>query len=207
VRLANINPVIVVACSSSEYALSRDGRPIKETDTMQPLSPYAVSKLAMDHCAHLYAVRYKLNVLRVRPFFLIGPGKVGDVCSDLARRVVAVERGEAADVPVGQLDIVRDFLDIRDGIEAMELIAAKGECSQDYNICAGHGYRIAEVLDGYRKLARKPILERVDPSLLRPIDEPVKVGDPGKLKALGWTARYSLEESLAAILEYWRCRP
>lgn len=207
VRLAKINPAIVVVCSSSEYALSRDGRPIKETDTMQPLSPYAVSKLAMDHCAHLYAVRYELNVLRVRPFFLIGPGKVGDVCSDLARRVVAVERGEAADVPVGQLGIVRDFLDIRDGIEAMELIAAKGEACQDYNICAGYGYRIADVLDGYRKLARKPILERVDPSLMRPIDEPVKVGDPAKLKALGWTARYPLEESLSAILEYWRSKP
>lgn len=207
VRLAEINPAIVVVCSSSEYALSRDGRPIKETDAMQPLSPYGVSKLAMDHCAYLYAARYKLNVLRVRPFFLIGPAKAGDVCSDLARRVVAVERGEAADVPVGQLDIVRDFLDIRDGIEAMELVAEKGEASQDYNICAGRGYRIADVLDGYRSLANKPIVGRVDASLLRPIDEPVKVGDPAKLKALGWTARYSLEESLSAILEYWRCRP
>lgn len=207
VRLAEISPAIVVACSSSEYALSRNGQPIKETDTMQPVSPYGVSKLAMDHCARLYAVRYKLNILRVRPFFLIGPGKVGDVCSDLARRVVAVERGEAADVPVGQLDIVRDFLDIRDGIEAMELIAVKGEASQDYNICAGCGYRIANVLDGYRKLAKKPILERVDPSLIRPIDEPVKVGDPAKLQALGWTARYSFEESLSAILDYWRSRP
>lgn len=207
VRLAKIDPAIVAVCSSSEYALRRDGQPIKETDPMQPLSPYGVSKLAMDHCSRLYAVRYNLNILRVRPFFLIGPSKVGDVCSDLARRVVAVERGEASDVPVGQLDIVRDFLDIRDGIEAMELIAAKGDAGQDYNICAGYGYRIADVLDGYRKLARKPIFERVDPSLIRPIDEPVKVGDPAKLKALGWTARYDLGQSLSSILDYWRRRP
>lgn len=207
IRFAKISPTIVVACSSSEYAFSRDGQPIKETDAMQPLTPYGVSKLAMDHCSRLYAVRYQLNILRVRPFFLIGPIKVGDVCSDLARRVVAVERGEASHVPVGQLDIVRDFLDIRDGIEAMELIAAKGEAGEDYNICAGDGYRVADVLDGYKKLARKPILERVDPSLVRPIDEPVKVGDPTKLKALGWAARYKLEESLSSILEYWRCRP
>lgn len=207
VRLAQIDPAILAVCSSSEYAQSREGRPIKETDNMQPLTPYAISKLAMDHCARLYAVRYKLNILRVRPFFLIGPGKTGDVCSDLARRVVAVERGEAADVPVGRLDIVRDFLDIRDGVEAMELIVAKGEANEDYNICAGQGYRIAEVLDGYKKLARRPISERMDPSLLRPIEEPIKVGDPAKLKALGWTARYSLEESLSVILEYWRSKP
>lgn len=204
VRWAGINPAIVMVCSSSEYALSRDGQPIKETDAMHPSSPYAVSKLAMDYCAYLYAVRYKLNILRVRPFFLIGPGKSGDVCSDLARRVVAVERGQAADVPVGRLDIVRDFLDVRDGVEAMELIAERGAVGEDYNICAGHGYRVAEVLDGYRKLACKPLLEREDPSLLRPIDEPIKVGDPAKVRTLGWAARYPLEESLAAILEYWR---
>lgn len=207
IRWAEINPAVVMVCSSSEYALSRDGQPIKETDAMHPSSPYAVSKLAMDYCAYLYAVRYNLNILRARPFFLIGPGKTGDVCSDLARRVVAVERGEATDVPVGRLDIVRDFLDIRDGVEAMEVIAARGAASQDYNICAGFGYRVAEILDGYRKLARKPLSERMDPSLLRPIDEPIKVGDPAKVKALGWAARYSLEESLSAILEYWRCRP
>ena len=174
---------------------------------MQPLSPYAVSKLAADYCARLYTLRYGLNILRVRPFFLIGPSKVGDVCSDLARRVVAVERGEATDVPVGQLEIVRDFLDVRDGVAAMELIAAKGEAGQDYNICAGHGYRIGDILDHYKKLAKIPVLERVDPSLMRPIDEPVKVGDPAKLKALGWMARYPLEESLSTILEYWRGKP
>jgi GDP-4-dehydro-6-deoxy-D-mannose reductase len=207
VRLAKINPSIVIACSSSEYALSSDGHPIRETDSKEPLSPYGVSKLAADHCAHVYAVRYGLNILRVRPFFLIGPGKVGDVCSDLARRVVAVERGQATDVPVGRLDIVRDFLDIRDGIEAMVLIGEKGKAGQDYNVCAGHGHRIMEVLDGYRRLASRPVFERLDPSLLRPIDEPVKVGDPAKLMALGWTARHGLEESLSSILDYWRRRP
>ena len=207
VRLAKINSATVVVGSSAEYAISRDGRPIKETDLMQPLSPYAVSKLAADHCARLYALRYSLNIFRVRPFFLIGPSKVGDVCSDLARRVVAVERGEATDVPVGRLEIVRDFVDVRDGVTAMELIAAKGEAGQDYNICAGHGYRIADILNGYKKLAKVPVLQRVDPSLLRPIDEPAKVGDPAKLKALGWITRYSLEESLSTILEYWRGKP
>jgi len=207
VRGAEIDPAIVVVCSSSEYAQSKDGRPIRETDAKQPLSPYAVSKLAADHCAQVYALRYRMNILRVRPFFLIGPRKTGDVCSDLARRVVAVERGEAADVPVGRLDIVRDFLDVGDGVEAMKLISTTGAAGDDYNICAGRGYRIGDVLDGYRKLATKPIRERLDPALVRAIDEPIKVGDPAKLQALGWKARYPIERSLSAILEYWRSMP
>jgi nucleoside-diphosphate-sugar epimerase len=63
------------------------------------------------------------------------------------------------------------------------------------------------VLERYRKLARKPIRERLDPALERPIDEPIKVGDPAKLQALGWKARHPIDESLAAILEYWRSMP
>lgn len=207
VRSAGISPSIVVACSSSQYAVSTKGEPIRESDPMEPSSPYGISKLAMDHLARLYAVRYKLNILRVRPFFLIGTGKVGDVCSDLAQRVAAVERNEAEDVPVGQLDIVRDFLDVRDGTAAIALIAAKGRAGEAYNVCSGRGYRIAEVVDGYKKIARRPLVQRPDPALLRPIDEPVKIGNPAKLKALGWTPRYGLEESLAEILSYWRGRP
>jgi len=204
VRSAAINPSIVVVCSSSEYAVSPDSSPIKETDLMNPSNPYAVSKLAVDHMARLYALRYGMNILRVRPFFLIGPGKVGDVCSDLARRVVAVERGDAVDVPVGRLDVIRDFVDVRDGVAALHSIAQKGVSGEDYNICSGCGHKIADILNYYKILGKVPIVERTDCSFMRPIDEHEKVGDPRKIKALGWAPIFTLEDSLSEILEYWR---
>jgi GDP-4-dehydro-6-deoxy-D-mannose reductase len=123
------------------------------------------------------------------------------------RRVVAVERGEATDVPVGRLDIVRDFLDVRDGVEAIEVVAARGKAGDVYNICSGRPTRISDVLDGYRAIAKTAFRERADSALMRPIDELVKVGDPGKLMTLGWSARHTLQESLAAVLEYWRDQP
>jgi GDP-4-dehydro-6-deoxy-D-mannose reductase len=169
-----------------------------------PSSPYAVSKLAQDHLGRLYHEAYGLKIVRCRPFFLIGPRKRGDVASDLARGVVAIERGLGEDLPVGRLDVVRDLLDVRDGVEALWLLANCGRMDEVYNICSGEGYNLQEVLSVYRKLAKVEVRERVDPSLIRPIDEMVKVGDSAKLRSLGWSPKRPIGQTLRDILEYWR---
>lgn len=197
-------PKVIVACSSSEYAPSPDGQPITEQAPMVPSSPYAVSKLAADHLARLYGERHGIAVVRMYPFFLIGPGKTGDVCSDIARGVVAVERGQCHQLSVGNLGAIRDFLDIRDGVVACRLLAEKGRPGETYNICSGHGHSIRDLLDRFKRLSTVPIIEGIDPTRLRPLDEPLKVGDPTSLKALGWAPAHALDETLKTILEYWR---
>jgi GDP-4-dehydro-6-deoxy-D-mannose reductase len=204
VRAAQLETVVVVAGSSSEYASSAE--PIAETGPLEPLSPYAVSKMAVGHIVRLYAQRYGMQVVLVRPFFLVGPGKVGDVSSDFARRIVAVERGEATEVPVGRLDVVRDFLDVRDGAGAMAVAAERGVAGEAYNVCSGTGITLGDLLALFGRHARVPVRARQDPALLRPLDEPVKVGHPGKLRALGWSPSRSIAETAAEILEYWRCK-
>jgi GDP-4-dehydro-6-deoxy-D-mannose reductase len=199
-------PAIVVPGSSSEYATARDGRPIGEDGELIPSSPYAVSKLAQDHLARLYHAYHGLNVVRCRPFFLIGPRKRGDAASDFARGVVAIERGLRDDLPVGNLDVVRDLLDVRDGVEALWLLARRGRPGDVYNICSGTGYSLREVLEAYRGLARAEVRERADPARIRPIDEMVKVGDPAKLLALGWSPKRPIRRTLGDILAYWRDR-
>jgi GDP-4-dehydro-6-deoxy-D-mannose reductase len=156
-RALGIDPLFVVACSSSEYAVSPGGRPITEADAMAPSSLYAVSKMAQDHMARLYYEVKGLRVVRARPFFLTGPRKTGDVASDFARGVVAVERGIRKDLPVGNLDIVRDLLDVRDGVEGFWMIAERGRVGDAYNICSGRGYSIREILDHFKSLAKVPV--------------------------------------------------
>lgn len=204
VRLAGIDPVIVVVGSSAEYAPGRAEVPIPEDWPLAPASPYGVSKLAQDHLARLYGRAYPLRIVRVRPFFLVGPRKTGDVCSDLARRIVAIERGRSADLPVGNLEVVRDLLDVRDGVTAFATLAEQGRPGEVYNVASGRGYRIRDVLGMLKALARVPVRERVDPSKLRAIDEMVKIGDPARLVALGWRPSWVIERTLADILEYWR---
>jgi GDP-4-dehydro-6-deoxy-D-mannose reductase len=201
---SGLDPKVVVAGSSSEYGPSRDDRPINESGVLIPSSPYAVSKLAQDHLCRLYHESRELKVVRCRPFFLIGPRKTGDVSSDFARNVVAIENQQQEDLPVGRLDVVRDFLDVRDGVEAIWLLSRCGKPGDVYNICSGRGYSLQEVLAVYRSLARVEIRERRDPGRIRPIEEIVKVGDPAKLCLLGWTPRRSIRQTLEDILKYWR---
>ncbi|HEY8241355.1 MAG TPA: GDP-mannose 4,6-dehydratase [Kiritimatiellia bacterium] len=202
VRAAGIDPRIVVFCSSSEYAPSE--RAIPEDAPLAPWSPYAISKMAQDQLARLYHARYKLKIVRVRPFFITGPGKVGDVCSDLARRILAIEGGDEKAIAVGDLEIVRDIVDIRDAINAFLLLAERGEAGQVYNVATGQGYRIGDLVERLRAASGVRFETKADPSLLRPIDERVKIGDAAKLRKLGWVPAHTIDETLSDILDYWR---
>lgn len=199
-------PRVIIAGSSSQYASSADGGPIGEEAAVDPGSPYAVSKLAADACGRAYHRAFGLDVIRFRPFFWIGPRKEGDVASDLARRVVAIERGAEAKLAVGRTDVVRDMIDVRDGIEAMVLLAQKGRAGEAYNICAGTGVSIAQLIEAYRRLTTVRFETVNDPKLLRPVDELMRVGDATRIKALGWKPTVPFEQSARDILGYWRAQ-
>jgi GDP-4-dehydro-6-deoxy-D-mannose reductase len=199
-------PQVIMVCSSSEYAPSPEGAPIREEDPLHPGSLYGVSKLVQDQMGELYTSRYELPIQRVRPFFVVGPGKEGDVCSDFARRVLAVAAGTSNDLPVGNLEVVRDILDIRDAVRALQVIANQGEAGEVYNLCSGQGYSVRQILETFKDLAGVTLAERVDPDLVRPIDDMVKVGDPSRLHAMGWHPEYTFEQTLGDILAYWKNR-
>ncbi len=198
---------IVTAGSSAEYGVSPQGEPIREDAALAPSSPYGVSKLAVSHLSRLYHAAYGLDIIVARPFFLIGTRKTGDICSDFARGIVAIERGGAEALRVGNLEAVRDLMDVRDGVRAFQVLAQRGLAGQCYNICRGAGTRMADVLKTYEAMASVAVCVRTDPSLKRPVDEPVKVGCAERLLALGWQPCFGLEESLRTILDYWRLQP
>jgi GDP-4-dehydro-6-deoxy-D-mannose reductase len=208
IREAGGDPVVEVACSSAEYGFaSEDEMPTKETGELRPTSPYGVSKVAVDLLSQLYWQTYGMKVVRVRPFFVIGPRKVGDVCSDSARGVVAIEKGRSDRLRVGNLDAVRDFVDVRDAVQAFWLLAEKGSPGEVYNVCSGVGHRVREVLELLITLSGNEIRYRVVPEKMRPYDVRICIGDNFKLKALGWKPQIPLERALAHILDYWRGIP
>jgi GDP-4-dehydro-6-deoxy-D-mannose reductase len=205
IRETKISPLIEVVCSSSEYA-TYGGKPITEDHLLEPSSPYALSKLAQDYLAALYWRAYMMSIIRLRPFFIIGPRKSGDVCSDFARGIVAIERRKSKVLNVGNLDPVRDLLDVRDAVIAFWLIAERGHPGEVYNICSGKGYRVQEVLERLISISSVQVDVYKDPACMRYLDEPVRIGDNGKLQSLGWTPRISINETLSDILAYWRAQ-
>lgn len=205
IRRARIDPVVVVVGSSSEYGLCYENEiPIKEDKEFRPSSPYAVSKVAVDMLAYTYFQSFKMKTVRVRPFYIIGPRKTSDVCSDLARGIVQIERGQHSSLKVGNLEAIRDVVDIRDAVKALWLLAEKGVPGEAYNLCSSKGCRVRGILDAFISLSTAKVEVEIDKERMRPVDEPLLVGDSSKLRRLGWEPQILLERSLTDILNFWR---
>lgn len=205
-RELDLDSKVLVACSSAEYGfISEKEGPIREDHPLNPVSPYAVSKVAQDLMAYQYFKNYGLKTLRVRIFGTIGPRKMGDACSDFASQIALAERKGGGKIRVGNLETRRDLTDVRDMVKAFWCLMEKGRDGEVYNACSGKAYRMGEVLEKLIGLAKVKIKVEVDQKKLRPSDEPLILGDNSKIKKeCGWKPKIPLEKTLEDILEYWR---
>ncbi|MBP1766689.1 MAG: NAD-dependent epimerase/dehydratase [Candidatus Aminicenantes bacterium] len=202
------SPLVQVAGSSEEYGrVFPDEIPMKETNPLRPLSPYAVSKVAQDLLGYQYFQSYGLPIVRTRGFNHTGPRR-GEVfvTSSLAKQIAAIEKGVKEPViQVGNLDAKRDFSDVRDIVEAYWLSLEKGEPGEVYNIGSGVSRPIREVLDILLSLSKVNVRVEVDPQRLRPSDVPILLADSSKFVArTGWKPRFSFRQTLSDLLDYWR---
>jgi GDP-4-dehydro-6-deoxy-D-mannose reductase len=180
--------------------------PVGEGCPLRPNNPYSASKAAADLLGIQHFLAHGTDVVMVRPFNHAGPRQSPSyVLSALARQVAEVEAGRASRVEVGNLDVVRDFTDVRDVVRGYRLLAHRGAPGEIYNLGSGRGTRLADALETLTALARAPIEVFVDPARVRPVDQPLLVADPSKLRAAtGWEPRLSMAQTLADMLEYWR---
>src|SRR5262249_18053400 len=106
---------------------------------------------------------------------------------------------------IGNLDIVRDFTDVRDVVRAYRLLAVHGTPGEIYNLGSGRGTRLADALEYLRARAARPVAVRVDPARGRPVDLPYLIADASKLRgATGWEPKFAIEHTLADVLELCR---
>ncbi len=106
---------------------------------------------------------------------------------------------------VGNLEIVRDFTDVRDVARAYRLLAEDGQPGEIYNLGTGRGTKLADALEFLKTRAKVPIEVFVDPARVRPVDQPLLVADATKLRqAVGWEPRFTIEQTLADMLDGWR---
>ena len=210
-RGLKMSPRFLAVGSSEEYGLVlEDEVPIKETNPLRPLSPYAVSKVTQDMMGYQYFKSYGLPIIRTRAFNHEGPRR-GDVfvTSNFARQVAEIEAGLREPVVyVGDLTPRRDYSDVRDIVRGYWLLLERGEPGEVYNLCSGHSWSIQQVLDFVLNLSTvKGIEVKTDPARLRPSDVMVLEGDPTKMhKATGWKVEIPFERTLTELVDYWRQR-
>jgi GDP-4-dehydro-6-deoxy-D-mannose reductase len=211
VRKIKLDCRIQIACSSEEYGMVHpDEVPIRETNPLRPLSPYAVSKVGQDMLAYQYYMSYRTDVVRTRGFNHTGPRRPPIfVCSVFAKQLVDIERGLRPPViRVGNLEARRDFTDVRDIARGYWLALEKGRSGEVYNLRSGSSHRIRDVLDMLVAMSGLTVEIAQEPSRMRPSDVPHLEGDNAKFAAdTGWKPVIPFEQTLRDLLDFWRGVP
>jgi GDP-4-dehydro-6-deoxy-D-mannose reductase len=208
-RSEGIAPRIVFVSSGDAYGLVRpDELPIRETLTPRPRNPYAVSKFATEALCWQWTQTEGADIVIARPFNHIGPGQSDAfVLPALARQIAEIKAGKRAPViETGDIDVTRDFTDVRDVIPAYLTLLEKGARGDAYNICSGSEHSIRDLLAQMLEMAGIEAEVRQDPARMRPAEQRRVRGDNAKIRALGWQPAIDIRTSLRDILQDWEER-
>jgi GDP-4-dehydro-6-deoxy-D-mannose reductase len=205
-RLNKSAKTLLISSSEIYGQLNIKDTPVEETAILAPVNPYGVSKAAVDLLGYQYFISYGMPVYRIRAFSHSGPRQsIQAVLSDWAFQTAKVELGLAPpEIKVGNLKVIRDYMDVRDVVRAYLAILEKGQPGEAYNVCSGNRYELGKLLNLIISFCSKPIKIIRDPSRFRPVDIPVLVGSPEKLKAAtGWKPQIEIDTTLKDLYSYW----
>jgi GDP-4-dehydro-6-deoxy-D-mannose reductase len=205
VRRAGVPCRMLIPGSATVYAPTP--APITEANAIAPTSPYAISKLAQERLALRALEEDGIEIVVTRSFNHTGPRQTpAFVAPSMARQIAFIERGQAEPViKVGNLDAQRDLTDVRDVVRAYVALMQHGRAGVVYNVASGVGRTIRSLLEALTARSIVPVRIEIDPSLMRPNDVPVVIGDFSRLStATGWRPEVTFERMLDDLLTFWR---
>jgi len=184
---------VLLASSANIYGNAAASGPIEEDCTPLPENDYAVSKYSMELLARCW--RDQLPIIITRPFNYTG---VGQSRSFLLPKLVDHFARGAREVELGNIDVFRDFSDVRMVVDAYRRLLAQGVPGEVYNVCSGRVYSIRQVLDMLAELAGYAIEVKVNPAFVR-ANEIRHLGGSNRrlVAAIGELADIPLPETLA----------
>ena len=208
IRESGIKCRVLSVGSSEEYGIVKNKDfSLSESTPLNPISPYAVARVSQELLSKIYVDGYGLDIIMTRSFNHIGPRQNEVfVVSSFAKQMAEIKKKNRNKgvLRVGNLKIVRDFLDVRDVVRAYYLLLQKGKKGEIYNVCAGRGIALKELINYMADYLRIKVELKVDQSLIRPNDNPVIVGNNKKIRdELGWQPEIPLKKSIADICDYW----
>lgn len=208
IRKEKLKTKLLCIGSSEEYGYVDESRiPIREDMCINPSNPYAVTKVAQENLTKCYVDKFGLNITLTRSFNHIGPRQSDIfVIASFVKQVAQayVDKKKELLMITGNLNVVRDFLDVRDVVSAYYMILQSGKAGELYNVCSGNGYALNDIVKLLSKISGIEIKTKINPDLIRPNDMPIIIGDNQKLKQdTNWKSKYNIEQSLIDIYNYW----
>jgi GDP-6-deoxy-D-talose 4-dehydrogenase len=170
---------VLLASSANVYGNAQEGV-LDETVPPAPANDYGVSKLAMEYVAKLFASRLPITV--ARPFNYTGRGQDANF---LLAKIVAHARERVPVIQLGNLDVARDFSDVRTVAAAYaKLLTEPAAIGETYNICSGHAVSLRSVLELVSELSGHPLQVTVNPDLVRANEVRSLCGSAAKLESI-----------------------
>lgn len=210
IRLVDKNPVVIVLGAGEEYGrVSYYKFPIVECEPLHPNNVYAASKACQTMMAQIYHKAYGLKVIIARVFNIIGPGQseryaISNFCKQCA---IAELKNDDFVIKTGNLNIERDFIDVRDFVRACLLLAQKGKYGDIYNVSSGRSVCIFDVVRILEDLLNVKITVKVQTERMRLTDIPKLEANVYKIaQDTGWKSNIPLEKSVSDMLNDWRQR-
>ena len=191
-------PKMVLLASSAHVYGNATTSPIIETTVTVPTSDYAVSKLAMEMMARLWADRLPIAI--VRPFNYTG---VGQSLNFLLPKIVDHFRRKVPKIELGNLDVIRDFSDVRDVVRSYRLLMEAASRGEVFNMCSGIGYSLQEILSMIKELSGHDMEVLINADFVRDDEVHKLIGSSVKLrKLIGACRLVPLKETLSWMLRY-----
>ena len=186
---------VLLASSANVYGNSNGGV-ISEESTLNPANDYAVSKLSMEYMAKLWFD--KLPIFIVRPFNYTGIGQSEDF---LLPKIVGHFNRKALFIELGNLDVWRDFSDVRAVAEAYTRLIDRLPIGKTVNICSGVAHSLREIIGMAEKITGHKLEVRINPAFVRQNEVKTLCGDATLLHSLiGDWQSLPLEDTLRWML-------
>lgn len=187
--------------SSEEYGnVSAKQLPLREDMPLQPVSPYAVARVSQEMLSKVFVDSFHLDIILTRSFNHIGPWQDERfVVPSFIRRILDIKECGASEgtIETGDTTIIRDFVDVRDVVNAYYTLLMNGTPGEIYNICSGNQIALSDIINQIADIVGVEVSTKVNPEFVRPNDNRIVVGSHDKLtKELGWQPEIPWEQTL-----------
>jgi nucleoside-diphosphate-sugar epimerase len=197
IDLLEVKPKKVIL-SSSASVYGENGREYNsEEDTAVPVNHYGCSKLSMENLARNYFNSFPIII--TRPFNYTG---VGHNRNFIIPKILNAYLSNDNSIELGNLDVSREFNDVRDIVEMYFLLMKSCLCSEIINLCSGNSYSLKEIISLMKSITGKDMDVDFNPAFARPNDISILSGSPYKLKnSIDFENRYNIKDTLKWMYE------